>query len=192
MTMTARVSLLLAKVVVVALFCSVAAGFQAREHLTPQEIELVKDAQVLDKRIDVFIKAADRRVLVLAGTDATSARQLKKDSESWGKLPSGTRAELIGDIARIFDEAITNIDDVSSRDENNPLIPKALRKLAAAASRIVEQLKPAEAQATGDAELSSFDQLTENAESILQAANKLPPPVEKKGKSKTEKPKATN
>jgi hypothetical protein len=190
--MTARVSLLLAKVVVVALFCSVAAGFQAREHLTPQEIELVKDAQVLDKRIDIFIKAADRRVLVLAGTDATSARQLKKDSESWGKLPSGTRAELIGDIARIFDEAITNIDDVSSRDENNPLIPKALRKLAAAASRIVEQLKPAEAQATGDAELSSFDQLTENAESILQAANKLPPPVEKKGKSKTEKPKATN
>jgi hypothetical protein len=53
-------------------------------------------------------------------------------------------------------------------------------------------LKPAEAQAKGDAELSSFDQLTENAESILQAANKLPPPVEKKGKGKTEKPKATN
>jgi len=72
------------------------------------------------------------------------------------------------------------------------LIPKALRKLAAAASRIVEQLKPAEAQARGNAELSSFDQLTANAESILQAANKLPPPVEKKGKSKTEKPKATN
>jgi len=169
-----------------------AAALQAREHLTPQEIELVKDAQILDKRIDIFIKAADRRMLALSSTDATSAKQLKKDSESWGDLPQGSRAELIGDIARIFDEAITNIDDVSSRDENNPLIPKALRKLAAAASRIVEQLKPAEAQAKGDAELSSFDQLTEYAESILQAANKLPPPVEKKGKTKTEKPKATN
>lgn len=182
-------------VAVILVLCSAAMSFQAREHLTPQEIELVKDAQVLDKRIDVFIKAADRRLLALNGTDAasaTNAKQLKKDSESWGELPAGTRAELIGDIARIFDEAITNIDDVSARDENNPLIPKALRKLAVAASRIVEQLKPAEAQAKADAELNSFDQLTENAETILQAANKLPPPVEKKGKSKAEKPKATN
>lgn len=182
-------------VAVILVLCSAAMGFQAREHLTPQEIELVKDAQVLDKRIDVFIKAADRRLLALNGTDATTAtnaKQLKKDSESWGELPAGSRAELIGDIARIFDEAITNIDDVSARDENNPLIPKALRKLAVAVSRIVEQLKPAESQAKGDAELNSFDQLTENAETILQAANKLPPPVEKKGKSKAEKPKATN
>ena len=196
--MTARLFFLLLTLVVIIVLCSAAVAFQAREHLTPQEIELVKDAQILDKRIDVFIKAADRRLLALNGTDATTAtsaagaKQLKKDSESWGELPAGTRAELIGDIARIFDEAITNIDDVSARDEHNPLIPKALRKLAAAASRIVEQLKPAEAQARGDAELSSFDQLTENAETILQAANKLPPPVEKKGKGKAEKPKATN
>jgi hypothetical protein len=197
MNMRTRSFILLLTVAVATVFAvtinfPTAAAFQAREHLTPQEIELVKDAQILDKRIDIFIKAADRRMLALSGTDATSTKQLKKDSESWGDLPQGSRAELIGDIARIFDEAITNIDDVSSRDENNPLIPKALRKLAAAASRLVEQLKPAEAQAKGDAELSSFDQLTENAESILQAANKLPPPVEKKGKSKTEKPKATN
>ena len=117
---------------------------------------------------------------------------MKKDAESWGELPTGSRAELIADIAGIFDEAITNIDDVSARDENNPLIAKALRNLAEAASRIVLQLKPVESQAKDDAELSSFDQLTENAESIVQAANKLPPPVEKKGKSKNEKPKATN
>jgi hypothetical protein len=190
--MTARLFILLLTFVVILVLCSAAVGFQAREHLTLQEIELVKDAQVLDQRIDVFIKAANRRLLALNGTDAASAKQVKKDSESWGELPSGTRAELIGDIARIFDEAITNIDDVSARDENNPLLPKALRNLAAAASRIVEQLKPAQAQAKGDAELSSFDLLTENAEAILQAANKLPPPVEKKGKSKAEKPKATN
>jgi hypothetical protein len=193
MLMTARVYFPLLTVVLMLVLCfSPAIGFQAREHLTPQEIDLVKDTQILDKRIDVFIKAADRRVLALNGPDPTSAKQLKKDSESWGELPSGTRAELIGDIARIFDEAITNIDDVSSHDQNNPLIPKAVRNLAAAASRIVEQLRPAEAQAKDDAELSSFDQLTENAESLTQAASKLPPPVEKKGKGKTEKPKATN
>jgi hypothetical protein len=76
---------------------------------------------------------------------------------------------------------------VSARDEKNPLIPKALRKLSAAASRIVEQLKPIAGQIKGDSETSTFDQLTENAESIIQAANKLPAAVEKKPKNKTEK-----
>lgn len=191
--MIARVYLPLLTAVLMLAFCfSPAVSFQAREHLTPQEIDLVKDTQILDKRIDVFIKAADRRMLALNGPGASNAKQLKKDSESWGELPSGTRAELIGDIARIFAEAITNIDDVSSHDQNNPLIPKAVRNLASAASRIVEQLRPAEVQAQDDAELSSFDLLRENAESIVEAASKLPPPVEKKGKAKTEKPKATN
>ena len=187
--MTARASILLLAIISISTsgLPAQASSVQAREHLTPQEIELVKDAQALDQRIDVFIKAADRRMLALNRGGAPSAKQLKKDSESWGDLPSGTRAELVGDIARIFDEAITNIDDVSLRDEKNPLLPIALRKLAAAVSRIVDQLKPLQAQATSDEEASSFDQLTENAESILQAANKLPPPVEKKGKSKTEK-----
>jgi hypothetical protein len=169
---------------------------QARDHLTEQEVELVKDTQILDKRIEVFIKAADRRMQVLSGTEATNTKQSKKEAELWGALPTGTRAELIGDIARIFDEAITNIDDVSSRDEKNPLVPKALRNLAAAVTRIVGQLKPLEPQLKGDSETSTFDQLVENAESIIQAANKLPPPlekpVEKKGKSKTEKTKETN
>jgi hypothetical protein len=176
-------------VIVVAVSGSTVFAFQDREHLTPEEIELVKDAQLLDKRIDIFIKAVDRRVLVLNGassSETTSAKQLKKDSETWGELPKGSRAELIGDIAGIFDEAITNIDDVSGRDENNPLIPKSLRKLSAAAARVVETLKPI---AKSDDELTRFDQLTENAEQIIQAANKLPPPSEKKGKNKTEKAK---
>lgn len=190
--MTARASLLLLTIISISTFGfpALARSVQDREHLTPQEVDLVKDAQVLDQRIDVFIKAADRRMLAInraEAAEAANAKQLKKDSESWGELPSGTRAQLISDIAGIFGEAITNIDDVSARDEKNPLLPKSLRKLAAAASRIVDQLKPLQAQATSDEEISSFDQLTENAESILQAANKLPPPVEKKGKSKTEK-----
>jgi len=190
--MSARASISLLAVLAVSLFFTFCApeaicAVQARDHLTEQEIELVKGAQVLDKRIDVFIKAVDRRMMVLNGTQATNAKLLKKDAELWGDLPTGSRAELISDISKILDEAITNIDDVSSRDEKNPLIAKALRNLAAAVTRTVDQLKPLEAQAKGDSEVSAFDQLIENAESILQAANKLPPPVEKKGKGKTEK-----
>src|ERR1051325_2388076 len=112
---------------------------QTRDHLTPQEVDLVKEAQVLDKRIDIFIKAANRRLLVLNGGAATPAntKQAKKDAELWGELPTGSRAELVSDIARILDEAITNIDDVSSRDERNPLIPKSLRKLAQSVNTIM-------------------------------------------------------
>lgn len=170
-------------------FSSWAGVAQSRDHLTPQEVDLVKDAQVLDQRIEVFVKAADRRLLVLTGADAPSPKQLKKDSEKWGELPTGSRAELLGDLAKILDEAITNIDDVSARDEKNPLIPKALRRLAAEATRIFDQLRPLREQAKGDAEVARFEELTENAESILEAAKKLPPPVEKKGKGSEEKAK---
>lgn len=169
--------------ILVSLLCCYAVKAQHRDHLTPQEIDLVKEAQALDKRVDVFIKAADRRLIALHGTrDNTTSKQLKKDNEKWGELPSGSRAELVGDIARILDEAITNIDDVNSRDERNPLIAKALRKLATDTTRIVDQLKPLQSQLVSAAEVGNFEALLEHAESILEAASNLPPPVEKKGK----------
>jgi len=159
-----------------------AATLQKRDHLTPQEVDLVKEAQALDKRIEVFIKAAERRLMVINNSSAANAKQLKKDAERWGELPAGSRAELVADIAHILDEAITNIDDVSSRDERNPLISKALRKLAQSVNTIMVQLKPLSAQAKGDAEVASFALLDEDAQSILEAAGKLPPEVEKKAK----------
>jgi len=177
--MTRFVSILLIYLSTACCFATVMAA-QSRDHLTPQEVDLVKEAQELDKRIDVFVKAADRRLLALNGVDAASAKQLKKDAALWGELPTGSKAELVGDIARILDEAITNIDDVSSRDERNPLIAKALRKLAAETTRIIEQVSPLRSQAKSEGELASFQSLEENAQSILDAAKKLPPPVDKK------------
>lgn len=168
------------------LFASTATA-QQRDHLTPQEVDLVKEAQVLDKRIEVFIKATDRRLFVLKGGTAASApnaKQLKKDSEKWGELPTGSRAELVADIARILDEAITNIDDVSSRDDRNPLIAKSLRRLATAVNTIMTEIKPMSVEAKSDAEIASFELLNEDAQSILEAVMKLPPEVEKKTKAK--------
>ena len=163
---------------------SQASTLQKRDHLTEKEVDLIKEAQVLDKRIEVFIKAAERRLMVISGSTATNAKQLKKDSERWGELPTGSRAELVTDIARILDEAITNIDDVSARDERNPLISKSLRKLAQSVNTIMTQLKPLSAEAKSEAEVASFELLNEDAQSILEAANKLPPEVEKKAKNK--------
>lgn len=164
-----------------------AATFQKRDHLTQQEVDLVKEAQILDKRIDVFIKATERRLMVINGSTAANAKQLKKDAERWGELPTGSRAELVSDIARILDEAITNIDDVSARDERNPLIGKSLRKLAQSVNSIMAQLKPLGADAKSEAEVASFELLNEDARSILEAANRLPPEVDKKAKKNEKK-----
>ena len=150
---------------------------QQRDHLTEKEVDLVKEAQALDKRIDVFIKAAERRMMVINNSAGANAKQLKKDSEQWGELPTGSRAELLSDIAKIFDEAITNIDDVSARDERNPLIGKSLRKLAQTVNAMMAQLKPLAAEAKSDAEIASFELLYEDAQSILEADYKLPAEV---------------
>jgi acyl-CoA reductase-like NAD-dependent aldehyde dehydrogenase len=184
-------SLLTVSIVLFGLFSFVThAVAQQRDHLTPQEVDLVKDAQMLDKRIDVFIKATERRIMVINGSGAAvaNAKQLKKDSEKgWGELPTGSRAELVSDIAKILDEAITNIDDVSARDERNPLIAKSLRKLAQATNTIMSQLKPLATEAKSEAEVASFELLNEDAQSIMEAANKLPPEVvtDKKDKKKS-------
>jgi len=150
---------------------------QQRDHLTEQEVDLVKEAQALDKRTDVFIKAAERRMMVITNSAGANAKQLKKDSERWGELPTGSRSELVGDIAKILDEAITNIDDVSARDERNPLIGKSLRKLAQTVNAMMAQLKPLAAEAKTEAEIASFELLNEDAQSILEAEKKLPAEV---------------
>ncbi|HKQ52312.1 MAG TPA: hypothetical protein VJT74_08095 [Pyrinomonadaceae bacterium] len=159
----------------------------ARDFLTPMEEERVKEAQILDKRIEVFIKAAERRLLVLTGPTAADGKQLKKDSELWGELPTGTRTELIMDIANILDAAVTNIDDVALRDEKNSLIPKALRKLAAEATRLQSQVAALGRQTEVTSERRAVEHVMTNIQEILEAAGRLPaeePGKKEKGKSK--------
>jgi hypothetical protein len=144
----------------------------SRDYLTPQEVELVKDAQELDKRIDVFIKAAERRLLVLTEPNAASNAQVQKDAKVWGELPKGTRTELMMDISNILDEAITNIDDVGARDAKNPLVPKALKNLASAANRFKPQLVALAEKSQDINERRAVEQVMAHIEEILSAANK--------------------
>lgn len=162
-----------------------APGPTARDHLTEQEVELVREAQALDKRTAVFIRAVERRLLVMTDPAAAGSKQVQKEMEKWGELPKGTRAELLADIAGILDEAITNIDNVSERDEKNPLLHKSLRLLAAASARFIEQLTPMRDQATDDDVRQPLEQAIENARLIIEAANKLPPEVKTKDKEKS-------
>jgi hypothetical protein len=157
-----------------------------RDHLTPQEADMVRDAQELDKRTAVFIKAAERRMLAV--NDPNTVKQSKDEIEKWGEL-KGTRTDFLYDLSKILDEAITNIDDVSSRDERNPLVPKSIRKLAEASARILAQLEPLSDKVEEGKERTWLEQAIEHAREIVEAAGQLPPPAARsEKKKKSDKP----
>jgi len=139
-----------------------------REHLTPEEIELVRDNQELDKRTDVFIHAAERRLLALTNPEE-AARQAAKDKEKWGEV-KGTRAQLLYDISKILDEAVTNVDDAAQHNPDSPLLRRSLYKLSEAAGRIAPQLARLREGARDEAEADQLDRALETAQEILDAA----------------------
>src|SRR5205085_8334763 len=68
-----------------------------RDHLTDQEADLVREAQALDLRMEVFIKAADRRVLRLTRPNTLLTPKLQQqETETLGEL-TGTRLDLLSD-----------------------------------------------------------------------------------------------
>ncbi|HEV2715928.1 MAG TPA: hypothetical protein VGU64_11740 [Terriglobales bacterium] len=158
---------------VIGLACGMAIG-QSRDHLTDPETELIRDNQQLDKRIEIFIKAIDRRFAIITGTAQPEPKKKDKDKQDWGELPTGTHAQLLEDIAGILDEAITNIDDVSGRDEKNPLIPRSVRALTAASNRYLAELATLKNQTKDPDELAAIEHVADNANQIVEVGNKLP------------------
>jgi hypothetical protein len=150
---------------------------QNRDHLTDAESELIRENQQLDKRIEVFIKAIDRRFAIVSGATQAEPKKKDKDKQNWGEPPTGTHAQLLEDIAGILDEAITNIDDVSRRDEKNPLISRSLRTLTAASNRYVTQLAALKNQTKDPDDLSAIEHIAVNANQIIEVGSKLPTPA---------------
>jgi hypothetical protein len=179
-----RILLVPGALITVFLLFATPARAQTRDHLTDPETELVRFYQELDKRTEVFIKAIDRRFAVINGTAQPSTKKSVKDEPEWGEAPKGTRAQLLGDIAGILDEAITNIDDVSRRDEKNPLISRSLRKLTAAANGYLGQLAALKNQIKEPEEISALERVADNANQIIEVGKKLPPPAAEEKKKK--------
>lgn len=166
------------------LLIGVSASAQTRDHLTDQETELVRFHQELDKRIEVFIKAIDLRFAIINGTAPPPSKKVMKDEPEWGDQPRGTHTELLGDIAGILDEAITNIDDVSRRDEKNPLISRSLRKLTTAANGYLTQLAALRSQTKDADDQAAIERVADNANQIVEVGAKLPPPTPEDKKKK--------
>ncbi len=146
---------------------------QRRDHLTAPEIELIRDAQQVDVRMQIFVKAIDRRFLAL-NNDASQAKQIEKDAEKWGELPTGTRTQILIDIERLLEESISKVDDAASRDVKNKLLPVAVNFLADGATRFVPELKSQLAKTTDEKEKGAILGALEYCGQIIEASAKVP------------------
>lgn len=155
---------------------------QRRDYLNETEIELVSDAQEIDLRTKVFVKAIDRRFLVL-NNDASQSKKLEKDFEKWGELPKGTRAQLLLDIEKILQAAVDNVDNVAERDMDSELLPKAVHFLADASTRFLPQLKSQLDKTNTEIEKGAILGAIDYCTQIIEASANLPKPEKKKKKS---------
>ena len=162
-------------------FAANSAFAQRRDHLTEMEVELVRDAQEIDSRMDIFVKAIDRRFLVL-NNDTSQAKQIAKDLDKWGELPTGTRAQILRDIEKILDESISKIDDVATRDMKSDLFPVAVNVLANGAIRFLPELKSQLDKTTVESEKGSILNSIDFCEQIISASAKVPKLNEKEMK----------
>lgn len=157
----------------IALLFPSAANAQRRDQLGDMENELVREAQEINLRSEVYVKAIDRRFLVL-NNDNSKAKQVEKDSEKWGELPKGTRAELLLDIEKILQEAIDNIDNLAEHNQKNELLPQAVRILAAASDRFLPQLKSQLDKTNTDIEKGAILGSIDFCNQIIEASAKVP------------------
>jgi hypothetical protein len=192
-----NIGLFLFVIAVFAMFLPSPAAAQ-RDYFTAEEIELIRDAQKIDDRIDVLTKIIDRRFVALK-IDVGGAKISPKDSEKWGVLPESTRFQLLLDIKRILQKAIDDIDSLSERPDSAilpepddkkakqtfaDLFPKAVRHLASAATRYRPALKAELDKSNAASEKGSVLDSLEFCDQIIAAVAKLPAEVPKK-KGKT-------
>ncbi|MEP7213605.1 MAG: hypothetical protein ABI791_11035 [Acidobacteriota bacterium] len=159
---------------------------QRRDSMTEAEIELIRDNQDIDLRVDVLTKMIDRRFAALK-LDVAGWKPPAKETDKWGEEPTGTRLQLLTDVRRLLQKAVDDVDDVSEHDANaltqnkttGKLFPKALRKLSAAASRYSLILKSSLKTSIDEMERGSILNSIDLCDQIIEASTKLPPETKK-------------
>ena len=172
-------------------FVAIDAPAQRRDYMTEEEIELVRNNQDIDKRIEVLTKMIDRRFTSM-GIEVGGWKASEKDTKLWGEARTGTRPQLLLDVRQLLQKAIDDIDDVAMHNENTLtqnkteglLFPAAVRSLAAAANRYMPALKSILGRTTEDRDKGLVLASIEHCEAIIESVSKLPPDVPKPEKKK--------
>lgn len=160
------------------LFTTFADAQKRRDYLTDEEIELVRDAQQIDLRVEVLVIAINRRFAVLNNQPSP----IKKNVEKWGAEPKGTRTELISDITKLLQKAVDDIDGIAEREGgmDSKFFPKAVNVLAAAAEKFMPQFKTLFDQITIEKERGAILNSIDLCNQIIEAAKKIPKETKKK------------
>jgi hypothetical protein len=181
-----RSVILLALLAMIALGVSSPLNGQSRDYLTDQEVEIVRDAQQIDSRIEVLVHAVDRR-LVAIGAQGAAAK--KENADVWGPAPTGTRLQLLNDIKQILQKAIDDIDNLAERPDSlvkdetasgekpkgfSELFPKAVKILGAAAVRFEPVFKTQLDSAKDNMEKGVLLDSIDRCDEIAAAVTKLP------------------
>lgn len=162
-------------------FSAADANAQRRDYMTDAEIEIVRDSQEIDLRVDALVKMIDRRFAVLNNEPSP----IKKNSELWGDAPKGTRLELLSDINKILMKAIDDIDQVVERKAvDAKMFPKAVKNLAASCVIYNTKLKMEYDKAADEKEKGVILGALESCGQIGEAAKKLDEIVPKEEKKK--------
>lgn len=160
------------------LFTTFADAQKRRDYLTDEEIELVRDKQQIDQRVEILVIAIDRRFAVLNNQPSPVA----KKADKWGEEPKGTRTELISDISKLLQKAVDDIDNLALNEAGmkSEFFPKAVHKLADAAQRFQPQLKSLYDQITVEKERGVILNSMDLCNQIIEAAKKVPKETKKK------------
>jgi hypothetical protein len=162
-------------------FSLFSANAQRRDHLTETEADLVRDAQEINLRMEVFVKAIDRRFLLIQNPNAT---QTDKEFNKFGELPKGTKLQLLSDIDKLLEEAISNIDNVAEKDLKSKLFPKAMKIFNDACKRFIPLLESYEKTATENKEKALIANSIKQCNEVIEAMAKVPEPEPEKKKGK--------
>ena len=171
-------------IAVVLFFSTAAANAQRRDYMTDAESEIVREAQEIDRRIDVLVKMIDRRFAALNG----ETYKIAKNAEAWGEEPKGTRLELLSDVNKLLQKAVDDIDDIAAHNKmDEKLFPKAIHNLADAANKYLLQIKRVYDQSPDQKEKGLLMGASEFCNQIIEASAKVPKEAPKDNKKKKSK-----
>jgi hypothetical protein len=134
-------------------------GQESLDYLTEAEVEQVREAQLIDLRVKVFMKIAERRLLL---AEDPQAPQAKKDEADWGALPSLARADLLRQYGRVIEETITNFEEAYDRNPKDERLLKALTTFCEQTVQHLQRLEALPSKVTDEATRQVLDQVLDD------------------------------
>ncbi|MBI3952011.1 MAG: hypothetical protein HY314_16315 [Acidobacteria bacterium] len=126
--------------------------------MTKEEVDHVREAQPIDLRVKVFMKIAERRLVLVENPQAPPS----KDDDDWGALPRGSRTDMLRQYNRAIEEAITNFEEAYDRHPKDERILKALTTFTEQTAEHLQRLEALRPTTTDEAARQVLEQVLDD------------------------------